>query len=247
MLQNLSNSLNNKYKPEEGRDNWIDRACPILAVFIVIAIIAPTIIALLFKVYNYEMSNFLKICISLFTTQIFFIVSPLVIALIVSRKIKLRHKLLLVNWNFHYLNIALLYEIVLFLPLMSLTVLIYFIASKFGYTYISPLAELLSGSGNYGIALVFLFSVFIAPIIEEIVFRRVIFTFVERMFGILPAVIATSLIFSFLHGGIIQIIPLFILGSILQYLYIKYNSLYPSILLHSFHNLIIMSLFVLYK
>ena len=193
------------------------------------------------------MSNFLKICISLFTTQIFFIVSPLVIALIVSRKIKLRHKLLLVNWNFHYLNIALLYEIVLFLPLMSLTVLIYFIASKFGYTYISPLAELLSGSGNYGIALVFLFSVFIAPIIEEIVFRRVIFTFVERMFGILPAVIATSLIFSFLHGGIIQIIPLFILGSILQYLYIKYNSLYPSILLHSFHNLIIMSLFVLYK
>ncbi|MCP4180065.1 MAG: CPBP family intramembrane metalloprotease [bacterium] len=247
MLKSLSANLNNKYKPEEARDSWIDKACPILAIFIVLALISPSIIALTFKTNNLEMSNFIKICISLITTQTLFIISPLIIALIVSRKIKLRYKLLFTNWKLHYLKVAFICEIILFLPLMLLTVFIYFIASQFGYTYISPLAKLLSGSGGYGIALVFIFSVLIAPFIEEIVFRRVIFTFIERMFGILPAIIATSLIFAFLHGGIIQIIPLFILGSVLQYLYIKYNSIYPSILLHSFHNLIIMSLFVLYK
>jgi uncharacterized protein len=247
MLKSLSVNLNNKYRPQEYRDSWIDNACPILAIFIVIAIITPSILGLMFKLNNFPMSNFTKICISLLSTQILFIISPLIIALIVSKKTKLREKLLFVNWSSDYFKIAFIYEIILFLPLMLLTIIIYAIASHLGYTYISPLAKLLSGSGKYGIALVFIFSVLIAPIIEEIVFRRVIFSFVERMFGILPAMIATSLIFAFLHGGIIQIIPLFILGSILQYLYIRYNSLFPSILLHSFHNLIIMSLFVLYK
>jgi len=137
---------------------------------------------------------------------------------------------------------------ILILPLLVTAALSYFISLKLGFDFSSSaIIELLTKANKFGIALIFILSAIVAPIVEEIAFRRVVFTFITRIFGSTNSIILTSFIFACMHGGMVQLIPLFILSLALQYLYIKNNSLFPSILLHCIHNSIIMLLFILGK
>jgi len=117
----------------------------------------------------------------------------------------------------------------------------------FGINPSSPIIEILKNSPSGSILILFFISVIVAPIVEEYVFRMIIFSFIEKIFGVLPALILTSFIFAVLHGGFVQLVPLFLLAVVLQLLYMRYKSLYPSIFLHMLHNLIIMALFITIK
>lgn len=79
--------------------------------------------------------------------------------------------------------------------------------------------------------------VILAPIFEEIFYRGVIFGFLRKNFNLVIAIIVQALVFSIMHGNIVQGIYTFIMGSIAALIYIHYESLYGSILFHIIYNL----------
>ena len=234
---------NSQMLTDEESDKWIEIAFPAVTVAIIVSILLPNLIVELREYFNIIFPKLLKITISAVTVQILLIVPVMIIALIISQKIKLRDKFRIINWKNDFIKQALVYELFLFLPLIIISAIMFYIATNLGIDTSSPIKAILDNSGFYGKLIIFVVAVFIAPIVEEIVFRRIVFTFIYNLFGITPALIIASFVFAVLHGGIVQLVPLFILGSALQILYIKNNSLFPSILLHFFHNFIILSLF----
>ena len=79
-------------------------------------------------------------------------------------------------------------------------------------------------------------AVFVAPILEEIVFRGVIMNNL-RKYGIKVALIINSLLFGLSHYNVEMIIPAFLTGIIFSYVAYKYSIKY-SILIHFFINAI---------
>ena len=77
-------------------------------------------------------------------------------------------------------------------------------------------------------------TVFVAPILEEIVFRGVIMNNL-RKYGIRVAIIINSLLFGLSHYNIEMIVPAFLTGIVFSYVAYKYSIKY-SILIHFFIN-----------
>ncbi len=88
-----------------------------------------------------------------------------------------------------------------------------------------------------------IFSIFLAPFVEEIVFRRAIFGFLEKL-SIPLAVIVSGLSFGFIHvlsGDYIQLIIYGSLGLALAYTYYRSNkNIMTVIAIHMIYNFIIM-------
>ena len=82
----------------------------------------------------------------------------------------------------------------------------------------------------------FAYTVFLAPTIEEIIFRGILFWHINFKFGFISAMILNSMIFAFLHLKIRVIIFSFIGGIIFSYLTYKCNSLYAAIIAHCLYN-----------
>lgn len=76
----------------------------------------------------------------------------------------------------------------------------------------------------------------IAPIIEEIVFRGLVFTRLNKGINTVVAVILSSLLFAIMHMQLIWIIYAFIFGIIFNLIYIRFKSLLANILLHMSYN-----------
>lgn len=76
----------------------------------------------------------------------------------------------------------------------------------------------------------------LAPLVEETLFRGVIFGSLQAYFGKWTSAVISAAIFSGLHFQAYGFIPRFILGIALIYLYDKYKSLYPSVGLHALNN-----------
>ncbi len=79
-------------------------------------------------------------------------------------------------------------------------------------------------------------AVIIAPISEEILFRRVIYGFVAARIGITGSIIFTSLLFAMIHDSFVQFPALFLLGIAFQLMYLHFHSLYAALLLHFLNN-----------
>lgn len=77
-----------------------------------------------------------------------------------------------------------------------------------------------------------------APIIEETLFRGLLFASLRTYFGCWTAIIISAAIFSALHFELVGFLPRFVLGVGLGYLYLKHHSIYPSMGLHAINNLI---------
>lgn len=72
----------------------------------------------------------------------------------------------------------------------------------------------------------------IGPILEEYLFRGIVFNKLKQFNSKKNSIFLASLIFSLLHVNIFNIINAFILSYILIYLYDKYNTLLAPIILH---------------
>ena len=81
-----------------------------------------------------------------------------------------------------------------------------------------------------------IYAICIAPILEEIVFRGVLMTYLKK-YGIQTAIIVSSLFFGISHYNIYMIIPAFFIGVVLAYVSCKYSIKY-SILLHILLNIV---------
>jgi len=78
----------------------------------------------------------------------------------------------------------------------------------------------------------------LAPIVEETLFRGVIFGSLQAYFGKWTAAVLSAVVFSTLHFQAYGFFPRFVLGMVLVYLYDKYKSLYPSVALHALNNIV---------
>ena len=79
-------------------------------------------------------------------------------------------------------------------------------------------------------------AVFVAPILEEVVFRGVIMNNL-RKYGIRAAIIINSIFFALSHYNTDMIIPAFFIGIVLSYIVYKYSIKY-SILIHLLINIV---------
>ena len=81
-----------------------------------------------------------------------------------------------------------------------------------------------------------IYAICIAPILEEIVFRGVLMTYLKK-YGIKTAIIISSLFFGISHYNIYMVIPAFFIGIVLACVAYKYSLKY-SVLLHVLMNIV---------
>jgi membrane protease YdiL (CAAX protease family) len=82
----------------------------------------------------------------------------------------------------------------------------------------------------------------LGPFAEEVLFRGFIFAGLRQRFGWIKAMLVSAILFSLLHLQGYEIVPFFLVGCILAYLYQYSKSLWPSILFHILHNSISVAL-----
>jgi membrane protease YdiL (CAAX protease family) len=88
-----------------------------------------------------------------------------------------------------------------------------------------------------GIVLAVIYTVIIAPICEELVFRGLMISSLEGAMKKPIAVLITAILFSVVHlPSLIALGYTFLLGLILGFVYIKTKSLFPCIILHMLFN-----------
>jgi len=78
----------------------------------------------------------------------------------------------------------------------------------------------------------FLVGVVFAPFVEEIFFRGFLFQGFRQKYGWVRAMLLSSAIFAAAHLDPASLIPTFILGLVLAYLFHRSNSVWPGIILH---------------
>jgi membrane protease YdiL (CAAX protease family) len=78
----------------------------------------------------------------------------------------------------------------------------------------------------------FIVGVILAPIVEEIFFRGFLFQGFRQKYGWVTAMLLSSAIFGVAHMDLVALIPTFILGNVLAYVYHRSNSVWPGVILH---------------
>ncbi|HET9914246.1 MAG TPA: type II CAAX endopeptidase family protein [Anaerolineales bacterium] len=78
----------------------------------------------------------------------------------------------------------------------------------------------------------FIVGVVMAPIVEEVFFRGFLFQGFRQKYGWITAALLSSAIFAVAHMDLVALIPTFILGVVLAYVYHRSNSVWPGVILH---------------
>jgi membrane protease YdiL (CAAX protease family) len=131
-----------------------------------------------------------------------------------------------------------------YLILLGLLIVMAIIASSLGLQASPPPNNESGGTGMLKVMgsfwLTFVLVVIIAPIIEEIVFRGVLFPAIKRRFGLVAGILFSSLVFTLVHIDPIQMISVLPLGIYLAVMYHRTGSIYPGMILHATWNLIVL-------
>ncbi|MDF2510532.1 MAG: putative rane protein [Herbinix sp.] len=123
------------------------------------------------------------------------------------------------------------YMAMYFTNLLS-TVLTVLISLIKGEELVNPVADAILG-GNFFITL--LYAAVVAPIIEELIFRKLLLDKVRR-FGEKPAILITGVAFGLFHMNLSQFFYASVLGFIFAYVVLKTNTIKYAILLHMMIN-----------
>jgi uncharacterized protein len=84
----------------------------------------------------------------------------------------------------------------------------------------------------------------VAPILEEIIFRKILFEAFKRKLGSIAAAIGSALIFSVIHFDFANIANYILIGLVFSLIYIKSKSLMNSMIAHMLMNTIILGGFM---
>lgn len=106
--------------------------------------------------------------------------------------------------------------------------------------------QALETSGG-GFAVLLASAVVIAPVAEELAFRRALFGFLQGFAGTFPAFVTSSVVFAASHCSIAQFPSLLALGLVLQWTCLRWKSVVPAIMLHSLHNAISMGILLAFR
>lgn len=80
--------------------------------------------------------------------------------------------------------------------------------------------------------------VILAPILEEIIFRGIIFNKLNSKMNTTAAIIISALVFGIFHMNIVQGLNAFVIGIVLAFIYAKTHNLYTCISIHFINNLL---------
>lgn len=94
------------------------------------------------------------------------------------------------------------------------------------------------GENTLGLIIAGILIVLVAPVLEEIFFRGFLLRTLVNKWGIVLGSIISSALFAVLHLQFGSIIPVFILGLIINWMVIRSKSILPSIFFHIFNNAI---------
>ena len=99
------------------------------------------------------------------------------------------------------------------------------------------LVTLFQGGGDpVAIGLLVIAAVVLAPIVEELIFRGCLYRFLKSQTTLLPAQIASGLLFSMIHWNLLSFLPLVLVGIFLARVYEKTGSILVAIWFHTFFN-----------
>lgn len=109
----------------------------------------------------------------------------------------------------------------------------------------SPLVSVSEGYAEasrnfYGstIALELLGSAIITPLLEELLYRGIIYARIRQMAGMLPAVLISALVFALMHFNLVQFLYAFLLGIVLALFMEKTGHMYGAVIGHMTANAI---------
>ena len=124
--------------------------------------------------------------------------------------------------------------------LMALTILMFWIAAlnwlKLDFLLPPDTAQqVMDKAGGNLIATLILVGI-VGPIAEEIFFRGFVLTGLMKRFGVTRSLLLSSLLFGIFHFDPGAIVPTFILGLALGWVYLKTGALWPAIFAHGLHN-----------
>lgn len=89
-------------------------------------------------------------------------------------------------------------------------------------------------------------AVIMAPLCEEVVYRGFVYRILKLYTGRVLAVILSAMLFSVIHGALVQALPLFIFGVVQCLVYEKARTLWVPILVHMIYNSLTL-LYLLYS
>jgi uncharacterized protein len=78
----------------------------------------------------------------------------------------------------------------------------------------------------------FIVGAIFAPLVEEVFFRGFLFQGFRARYGWITAMLLSAAIFAIAHLDLVVLIPTFLLGCLLAYVYHRSNSIWPGIFLH---------------
>ena len=99
---------------------------------------------------------------------------------------------------------------------------------------INPAAEAIL-DGNFALSLIY--AALVAPIVEELIFRKLLLNKLRR-FGDIPAILITGIAFGLFHMNLSQFFYATVLGFIFAYVAIRTNTVKYSIIMHMMINFI---------
>ena len=115
----------------------------------------------------------------------------------------------------------------------------YLIQKVLGYTpELQDIAQRVAQSSTQDLALLILTTVILVPIVEELLFRGLLYRSLKTKTKPLYAAILSAALFALVHGEMRVMPQLFVLGLIFSYFYEKNGSLAVPITLHCSNNLI---------
>lgn len=119
-------------------------------------------------------------------------------------------------------------------------ILLILIGISFGLTYNLIILHLnrylnftnIFDESNTNILITLLTSGLIGPIMEELVFRNIVYEKFKKIYKSTSAILLTGVLFGLFHGNLIQFIYAFLFNFILIFVYEKYKSIYAPIIVH---------------
>lgn len=153
--------------------------------------------------------------------------------------------------GYHFPGWKTLLGVVAFLPVWFGILFLAGIASAFVINHGQPIPSNvtdlfgpggLKGIGPTTIALAFVVAAVVAPLVEEALFRGVLYQWLRGHLGVAPAVVLDGLLFASAHlvsgvAGLWKLLPvLFVMGCVLCLTFQRTRSLFASMLLHGANN-----------
>ena len=155
----------------------------------------------------------------------------------------LLRKLKMVDLHPDHISVSFVSSILLLFAMANLMYVYHKLLTKMGIKIERPMIEaLLKNSDSSSLWLMCFGIIVLAPISEELIFRRFIFGFLAPRCGFLTAMVITAGLFAAIHMSLYSLPALFLLGIGFQLIYLKFGSIYPAILMHAFNNAIAVTL-----